>query len=123
MTTDREPITDEDLARMEAYCAAATPGPWVWERRVSDISVFQPDAGGDLPLTVVFLEDTETAGYAVDEDMAFIAQARTDLPALVAEVRELRQALNDLMLNVPELHQPGYRQTSYVRRAARIAKG
>jgi hypothetical protein len=81
-------MTDEERQAITARVEAATPGPWT--------------AG----------EDVETAGeiYAGDdrvpvlhgppfegprtEDMSFIAHARTDVPALLAEVERLRAELH-----------------------------
>ena len=69
-----------DLDAIEARVNAATDGPWeaypdglVWTKvpRIGD-----PVSGSVLP-----------------EDAEFIAAARTDVPALVAEVRRLRAVL------------------------------
>jgi len=63
---------DEDLARIEALCATATQGPW----RIMIVAggcTVTADDGCDIP--------------------TFVAMARTDLPALVAEVEKLRGLL------------------------------
>ncbi|MHB8406220.1 MAG: hypothetical protein ACYDCJ_12435 [Gammaproteobacteria bacterium] len=62
-----------DLDAIEARANAATPGPWDTD---------EYDGG---------LRSTVTAGpITSDEDYDFIAHARTDVPALIAEVRRLR---------------------------------
>lgn len=76
-------VTPLDLDAIRALAEAATPGPW----RVGD--------GGDyFEWEVVIaphlptLELSESADGA--EDAAFIAAARTAVPALLAEVDRLR---------------------------------
>lgn len=85
-----EPV-DLDLAAVEARAAAATPGPWVVER-CSDgrESISAPEWDGGV--WVAATEDYAT-DYAT-EDAEFIAHARSDVPALVAEVKRLRDALD-----------------------------
>lgn len=76
--------SDLDLEAIEKRADEATPGPWRWE--ATD--------GGRLvaPLLVVVLVDGEdydgVFGSPADRD--FIAAARTDVPALVAALREAR---------------------------------
>jgi len=77
-------MTDDELKAIKARAEAATPGPWatVLGRYVlsrADAFKGQPD----WPLM------PKTA-----EDATFIAHARMDMPALVAEVERLRDALN-----------------------------
>ncbi|MFJ4682013.1 hypothetical protein [Streptomyces sp. NPDC088789] len=104
------PPTDQQLADIEARATAATPGPW---------GVYQ--FGGDSLIEIAAeLEDTGTGYRArrtvarfdeepmdndpahaewtaeedwaqVQADAAFVAAAREDVPALLAEVRRLRQ--------------------------------
>lgn len=81
-------MNDETLDAIEACANAATPGPWehggndglVWPERVGD-----PVSASTEP-----------------EDADFIAAARTDVPALVAEVRRLRAEREHM-----ELHPTG----------------
>jgi hypothetical protein len=75
-----------DLDEIEARANAATPGPWEGKRNggvyAGDMEpVFETGCGccSDPDLT--------------DENSAFIASARTDVPALIAEVRRLRKLL------------------------------
>ena len=82
-----EPL-DLDLDAIEARCEAATPGPWyhnhdsgeddggAWENPTSDVV---DGLGSHL------IDAGELA------DAAFIAHARTDVPALVAELRVARR--------------------------------
>lgn len=94
-------MTDEELGRLEALAAAATPGPWRVDHHVS------PDleglyVGTDVPgenetiayyqsVADSFAEDlSPDAVRRLHADLAFIAAARTAVPALVATVRKLR---------------------------------
>ena len=100
MTTERKPIMDEDLARIEL-----------------DLSALDPDAA-------------EYHWIAA----AHVRRLLKALPALVAEVRELREALADalaeLMDAIPfgaglDLEAAGVapRRANVIRRAARILNG
>lgn len=83
-----EPLTDEELARIEAYCEAATPGPWEERRDYGDparcfvASVCGLPVGGQEP-----------ENHSPSNDRDFIVAARTDLPHVAANLRELREAV------------------------------
>ena len=84
----------EELDEIEKRAMAATDGPWSkcgieWEGHTSD---------PDPELSVVCHGDHCAIVESVeaehrDADLTFIAHARNDVPALVAEVRRLREAL------------------------------
>lgn len=82
-------MSDElDLDAIGARAEAAAPGPWVV---FGDASVVAPGPGyGDDDLLHIYDE----GGHGSDE-ATFIAHARTDVPALVAEVRRLRALVAD----------------------------
>jgi hypothetical protein len=74
-------IGNDELERIEARCAAATPGPWkswVEGRDHTSGDHFISTAGEDIYLTGATLSDQD-----------FIAAARQDIPTLIAAVREL----------------------------------
>jgi hypothetical protein len=73
-------ITEEQLAEIEARANAATPGPWRESASCGLVSD-HPHVTRDV-----------WSIPKLDGDMPFIAAARTDVPALVAEVRRLRKA-------------------------------
>jgi hypothetical protein len=85
-----QPLTEQQLDDIEARAAAATPGPWCtdsWE-------IYQ----GTEYLPGISLWIGETCrGTSTPEqdrnDAAFVAAARTDVPALLAEIRRLRAEL------------------------------
>lgn len=82
-------MTTAELGAIKARAEAATPGPWEMVKGSDQrYDVFRED--GDTAVT--------DAGYgrgsiAMFEDVMFIAHAREDVPALVAEVERLRAAL------------------------------
>ena len=75
-------MTDEELAAIESRANAATREPWI----VGDAYV--PTAS--LSAVSVYGMGMEVAECQMDTDGAFIAAARVDVPALIAEVRSLR---------------------------------
>lgn len=80
----------ERRAQIRDRCEKATPGPWDGERGWID--------GGDrFPATVMINPGYEDE-YRIyegpfDADAAFIAEARTDIPDLLAENDRLRGAI------------------------------
>ncbi len=81
-----EPLSLDSLIEIESRCARATPGPWksyVEGRDHSSGDSFIMTASDDIYLT----------GASTD-DQDFIAHARQDLPALIAEIRRLQDLLS-----------------------------
>ena len=91
-------MTDAELKEIEARCDAATEGPWevgycYGLSRDARCACSVKPAGGEYYYT-----DAIVASDARDEcghpmflvDAEFIAHARADVPALIAEVRRLR---------------------------------
>jgi len=88
-------MTDDELQAIEARLKAATSGPWTTGAgKVRD--------GETRELVIAPNDDVIVAmayggfGNPTDrttQDRTFIAHARTDIPALVAEVRRLQDAL------------------------------
>lgn len=81
-------MTPAELDEIEARAAAATPGPWRPGTSEKG-SVFSPFAlaleGPNGERNLLRLNPN----FRVVEDAVFIAAARADVPALVAEVRRL----------------------------------
>lgn len=80
-------MTDDELTAIEARANAATPGPWTTHVVVHD------DGYKNMGIEAVAANLT-VLGYGgilpTRDELEFIAHARTDVPALVAEVRRLR---------------------------------
>ena len=87
-TMTPEPLTPDKLDAIAARADAATEGPWSASVIDGTGDVYGPDGMG-----VAY--DCE-GGCASEEDAEFIAHARSDVPALVEEVRRLRAALVEL---------------------------
>lgn len=66
-------MTHDELQAIKARAEAATPGPWTFD--IEDWKVV----------------NAESQHASSEEDWQFIAHARTDVPALVAEVERLRE--------------------------------
>ncbi len=97
-------MTEQELQAIEQRANGATAGPWkaemgqvlYWSPRPTKA---KPNAG--YTHTLIRAEQTDYASgefFAVvdDTDATFIAHARTDVPALVAEVRRLRALVEAL---------------------------
>ena len=98
---DNVEITMDDAAieRLLAVCGAATPAPWD----------ARDDGDGDGS---VFNLDGVRIVYASAHDAAFIAEARTALPAALKALREARALLRDVDVwqrDVQELMPDGMR--------------
>lgn len=104
-------MTDDELAAIEARLAATTRGPWrsCWDDAAngdghSDAydwpAIYHPIDGVkpvDLPheaqvVSVMYYDGTLVG--CREPDAAFIAHAREDVPALLAEVRRLQTLLD-----------------------------
>ncbi|MFR9794274.1 hypothetical protein ACL07V_37570 [Streptomyces sp. MB22_4] len=86
-------MTQLDLDAIEARANAATPGPWTtdgWE-------IYQGD-GNSAPDLMKWVGETCRADDydGSQNDAAFIAHARTDVPAMAAEIRRLRARVTEL---------------------------
>jgi len=78
-----------DLTAIRARADKATPGPWTREECGNDTRI----CGGD---EVLFDNEWGSATGQDWLDAAFIAAARTDVPALCDEVESLRAELAEL---------------------------
>lgn len=78
-------MTPAELDAIEAMAKAATPGPW-------------GDFGNCNLCDELHLGGCH-APSATTEDLAFCSRARADVPALVAEVRRLRELVKAAELN------------------------
>jgi hypothetical protein len=88
-------MTSEELKRLKELCEEATPGPWHCKGGLTEEEVGIP--GGMWPeLLGVDQDGQEYLLGSLDnsdrpqQDTDFIAEARTALPALIAEVEKLQ---------------------------------
>jgi hypothetical protein len=98
--TPAAPLTDEQLADIAARHRAATPGPW---HANTPVGVVADNTGHVL---AVF------GGCEQDErDAAFTAHARTDVEALLDEVRRQRDRIAELERPAVEARRDEIRQS------------
>jgi hypothetical protein len=81
-------MPDLDLDAIEARAAAATDGPWLPPIGSGDVGYVWRSDDGHFQVAIA-CDGNEEA------NAVFIAHARTDIPALVAEVRRLRQVMSE----------------------------
>lgn len=85
------------LDEIERRANAATPGPW-WGRedQNGEGKWFRSVASGVPGNATRVVPAAGNGGVRSSEDHAFILHARTDIPYLVARVRELERALEEI---------------------------
>ena len=80
-------MTPEELDAIEQRANAATPGPWELVDWFSAVEPGRTDLGSPIG---------EVGCDLAIADAEFVAAARTDIPALIAEIRRLRRELGRL---------------------------
>lgn len=84
-------MTDEQLREIQKRCDAATPGPWrFWSRDITPLRI--TDRSGRIDALLDAGEDAR--GFNREEDAAFVASARQDIPSLLAEIKILKGNLS-----------------------------
>jgi hypothetical protein len=84
-------MTNEELEAIRARCDTATPGPWVAGR---EADLMRPMQSFNVGFTrKAFDEAPLDSWWQWEANAYFIAHARADIPALLAEVERLRAAL------------------------------
>lgn len=91
-------MTEEQLQAIEARAAAATEGEW-FANNNDGYSIWRIKAPGFIAIADVIGDSAET-----DANAAFIAHAREDVPALVAEVRRLQEHIAGLKEILKRIH-------------------
>lgn len=74
-------LSDAELIEIEQRAEAATPGPWFARDGAYGWEVFAADVPADIIVEVALSDG---------RDGPFIAASRTDVPALIAALREAR---------------------------------
>lgn len=89
-------ITDRELATMKARLEATTPGPWTSYFEGRDHTSGQSFIQTATEDIYINAEDYAGGGghYCADQD--FIANARQDMPRLIAEVEKLQEQLRQV---------------------------
>ena len=92
-------MTDQELNEIEARVNAATPGPWIAANRdeIHDKETRFDEHGARIGATANGIATMDCTN--VENNRQFIVHARKDVPALLAEVRQLR-AERDAIIQV-----------------------
>lgn len=100
MSTEREPLTDDQVREIRARVDAATPGPWKTGGRCVLFARVGPSSEGDYlaPYGVSISGEMVPAGgfLPVDEcdgTAEFIAAARQDVPDLCRDLLDARATI------------------------------
>jgi hypothetical protein len=91
-------MTERDLAAIEARANGATAGPWEYDGGGGGLHK-QRVLATRAPDGVVMDNEPYYPQMVAPADQEFCAAARTDVPALVAEVRRLRGALQNVCVH------------------------
>lgn len=82
-----------NLDEIRARCEAATPGPWGYDGMHNEIHCHAPNEEFFLITSELREHPGENLldlfGHTYNPNFEFIAEARTDIPALIAEVERL----------------------------------
>lgn len=97
-------MTEKRLIQLEALCQQATPGPWrprEYQNNAGDIWIdcwafANRGRGRALGGTVATVHAYGAGKRSVEANAAFIAEARTAIPELLAEVLRLRAAVKSM---------------------------
>ncbi|MDF9748657.1 hypothetical protein [Arthrobacter sp. ES3-54] len=112
---------EADLDAIESRAQAATTGPWEVTKEATIIAPI-PNSGDAYWLFEAHAAHKDGRGIPVDDciaDAEFIAHARTDIPALLAMVREQRAAIERVEKLADKLEAiQGYRRAATHLRAA-----
>ena len=99
-----------DLDEIERRANAATPGPWTYHDGCGYVEVppcgaieFKPGWERSVHFLARVHNNHVEGEDGLGFDGAFIAHARTDVPALIARVRELEAQLDELWTRYKKL--------------------
>ena len=86
-------MTEEEIEAIAARAAAATPGPW---------GIYVPEGESPRICNLILGEEIDcTLAYIADEaegdNAPFMAAAPTDVPALIAALREANAKIHKLL--------------------------
>jgi hypothetical protein len=111
----------ERIAEIEARVAKATEGPWCYEAHgdtgtygiglilnEADVPIIGENTDGELGVAEVIAAEVNSR-----IDAAFIAQARQDIPDLIAALKEARAELNVLRKGLEALSTTFYRDDQH----------
>ena len=83
-------LTPEQIAEIEARAGSATPGDWLYDS--IDRELYVNIAKPHVPVIAVLKNNEPNDEDQLLFDGLFLAHARTDVPALIATISEMREA-------------------------------
>ena len=86
-------MTSEELKEIEERCNKATPGPWHFNPGDSYSAYPSVMTRGRFLLVFDVAEDAPDDFPGWDEDAAFVAHSREDIPKLLVHIKELESRL------------------------------
>ncbi|GEM_PF-2276756 len=87
-------MNKEQLNAIKERVAKATPGEWFYDSyTVCTDEIFDGDGGLIETVTIDYADRHGDVHSKEETDAQFVAHARQDVPALIAEVERLREAL------------------------------
>jgi hypothetical protein len=95
-------VTPDQLAAIRERCEAALEGPWMVDADNPQI-VMAPDNPPSTFDGFLIARIISPDAAQVDADADFIAHARDDVPALLAEVERLRAVVDAVRRDIPRL--------------------
>lgn len=87
------------LSEVEGYCTRATAGPWGYIKENEDChsGIWSEEEGS------VLVNNGRSSGIPSEEDMAFCAKSRSDLPEAVRLLREAMEVIDVLATIYPQI--------------------
>jgi hypothetical protein len=103
-------VTAEELRAIRERCEKATPGPWEWFEEKQE-HMFEGEqlwrygvaSGSEHSVVCMTPMASEIAAGSQVDDVDFIARAREDVPALLAEIDRLNGLLTNKSARTPLL--------------------
>jgi hypothetical protein len=83
-------ITDEQLVEMRARCSRAYRGPWV-QPNDTGWKVYHDIEGPEIGIVVLSATNAQDRNTQNERNTTFIAHARTDLPACLDYIDDLKR--------------------------------
>jgi len=116
-------MDEKQLRAIQARCGAATPGPWVASYNYSNVVEFDLYSSVKMFSCGPTLQGSwDAIGPQAIADAAFIAAARQDVPALLAEIDALRRQLAECQAQAEEAQRESYRRGADADRAVADAR-
>jgi hypothetical protein len=114
-----EPLTEERIAEIQQRCERATKGPWTVARDDGEMICDVPEI--DIRLNGSRWHKVVDSLWLEPCDAEFIAHARADLPALLADRQRLHSQLTEAQQRIQALEQARERLIAQWRAKAREA--